>query len=185
MTRYIALLRAVNVGGTGKLAMADLKALCAQLGFAGIETYIASGNVVFDAELAAGKARALLEKGLLALTGKGIDTFVRTAAEMRGVLTSNPFKDKDPRLTYAFFLQDKPRSDALSDARGRVGEEIHLGSREIYVYYPAGMGQSKLRIPAASAGTARNMKTVEKLVEMASGRRVTGPATSSNAPRAG
>jgi uncharacterized protein (DUF1697 family) len=186
MTRYIALLRAVNVGGTGKLPMADLKALCAQLGFARIETYIASGNVVFDAELAAGKVRALLEKGLLALAGKGIDTFVRTAAEMRSVLTSNPFKDKEPRLTYAFFLHDKPRSDALNDVRGRVGEEIHLGSREIYVYYPAGMGQSKLRIPAAAgAGTARNMKTVEKLAEMASGRRITDPATSSNAPRAG
>jgi uncharacterized protein (DUF1697 family) len=96
MTRYIALLRAVNVGGTGKLPMADLKALCAQLGFARIETYIASGNVVFDSELAAGKVRALLEKGLRALAGKGIDTFVRTAADMRGVLTSNPFKDKKP-----------------------------------------------------------------------------------------
>jgi uncharacterized protein (DUF1697 family) len=166
MTRYIALLRAVNVGGTGKLPMADLKALCARLGFARIETYIASGNVVFDSELAAGKVRALLEKGLLALAGKGVDTFVRTAAEMRGVLTSNPFKDKEPRLTYAFFLQDKPRSDALHDVRGRAGEDIHLGSREIYVYYPAGMGQSKLRIPAARVGTARNMKTVAKLVAM-------------------
>ena len=166
MSRYIALLRAVNVGGTGKLPMADLEALCAQLGFDRIETYIASGNVVFDAELAAGKVRAMLEKGLLALAGKGIDTFVRTAAEMRGVLAGNPFKDKEPRLTYAFFLHDKPRSDALSNVRGQVGEEIHLGSREIYVHYPAGMGQSKLQIPAARAGTARNLNTVAKLVEM-------------------
>ncbi len=185
MTTYIALLRAVNVGGTGKLSMADLKALCAQLGFARIETYIASGNVVFDTDLAAGEVRALLEKGLLGVAGKGIDTFVRTASEMRGVLKSNPFKDREPRLTYAFFLHDKPRSDASNDARGRAGEEIHLGSREIYVYYPAGMGQSKLRLPTAGAGTARNMQTVEKLAEMASGRRVNDPATNSSAPRAG
>jgi uncharacterized protein (DUF1697 family) len=62
MTTYIALLRAVNVGGTGKLPMADLKALCAELGYRRIETFIASGNVVFDCDLAAEKVQAQLEK---------------------------------------------------------------------------------------------------------------------------
>jgi uncharacterized protein (DUF1697 family) len=168
MTTYIALLRAVNVGGTGKLPMADLKALCAELGYRRIETYIASGNVIFDCGLAAGKVQAQLEKKLFTYAGKAIGAFVRSADEMRTVLKRNPFSDKEPRLTYSFFLHEKPGARALDDIRGRAGEEIRLGQREIYVYYPSGMGQSKLQIPAAKVGTSRNMNTVAKLVEISS-----------------
>jgi uncharacterized protein (DUF1697 family) len=168
MTTYIALLRAVNVGGTGKLPMADLKALCAELGYRRIETFIASGNVVFDCDWAAEQVQAQLEKRLLIYAGKGVGAFVRTADEMRIILKRNPFFDKEPKLTHAFFLHEKPAADALDDIRGRVGEEIRLGQREIYVYYPSGMGQSKLQIPAARLGTSRNLNTVAKLVEMSS-----------------
>jgi uncharacterized protein (DUF1697 family) len=168
MTTYIALLRAVNVGGTGKLPMADLKALCTELDFGRIETYIASGNVVFDCDLPAARVQAQLEKRLLAHAGKTVGVFVRTAPEMRAVLKRNPFSDKEPRLTYSFFLNEKPRSDALDDVRGRGEEQLRLGQREIYVYYPTGMGKSKLQVPAAKLGTARNLNTVAKLVEMSS-----------------
>jgi uncharacterized protein (DUF1697 family) len=150
--------------------MADLKALCAELGFRRIETYIASGNVVFDCELAPAKIQARLEKRLLAYAGKAVGTFIRTAAELRAVLRGNPFSDKEPKYTHAIFLLEKPPTDALDDARGRVGEEMRLGRREIYVYYPYGMGQSKLQIPAARLGTSRNLNTVAKLVEMSSRR---------------
>jgi uncharacterized protein (DUF1697 family) len=148
--------------------MAALKALCAELGYRRIETYIASGNVVFDCGLAALKVQAQLEKRLLGYAGKAVPVFVRTAEEMRAVLKSNPFCDKEPQLTYSFFLQEKPAADALDNVRGRAGEEIRLGRREIYVYYPSGMGQSKLQIPAARLGTSRNLNTVAKLVEMSS-----------------
>jgi uncharacterized protein (DUF1697 family) len=168
MTTYIALLRAVNVGGTGKLPMDDLKALCTELDFGRIETYIASGNVVFECDMPAARVQAQLEKRLLAHAGKPVGVFVRTAAEMRTVLKRNPFSDKEPNLTYSFFLNEKPRSDALEDVRGRGDEELGLGQREIYVHYPTGMGKSKLRIPAAKLGTARNLNTVAKLVEMSS-----------------
>jgi uncharacterized protein (DUF1697 family) len=168
MTTYIALLRAVNVGGTGKLPMADLKALCADLGFSRIQTYIASGNVIFDCDVAAAKVQSRLEQGLLAYAGKAVGAFVRTAAEMRAVLNNNPFSDKEPKYSYAFFLHNKPPADALRDVRGQAGEELRLGGREIYVHYPSGMGQSKLTIPAARPGTARNLNTVAKLVELAS-----------------
>jgi uncharacterized protein (DUF1697 family) len=87
---------------------------------------------------------------------------------MRAILKSNPYSDKEPNLTYSFFLSEKPRADALEDVRGQNGEELHLGQREIYVYYPMGMGKSKLRIPAAKLGTSRNLNTVAKLVEMSS-----------------
>jgi uncharacterized protein (DUF1697 family) len=168
MTTYIALLRAVNVGGTGKLPMADLKALCAELGFGQIETYIASGNVVLDCDMPAARVQAQLEKRLLAYAGKPIGVFVRTASEMRTILKRNPFSDKEPKHTYSFFLNEKPPSDSLDEVRGRDGEELRLGLREIYVYYPTGMGKSKLQIPAAKLGTSRNLNTVAKLVEMSS-----------------
>lgn len=168
MTTYIALLRAVNVGGTGKLPMADLKLLCAELGFSRVETYIASGNVVFDCDRPAARLQAQLEKRLLAHAVKTVGVLLRTAPEMRAILKSNPYSDKEPNLTYSFFLNEKPRADALEDVRGQNGEELHLGQREIYVYYPMGMGKSKLRIPAAKLGTSRNLNTVAKLVEMSS-----------------
>jgi len=166
MTTFIALLRAVNVGGTGKLPMADLRALCAEMGFGRIETYIASGNVVFDSSLSAQSVHARFEKRLLAHAGKPMEVFVRTAAEMATVLAKNPFAELDPALTYAFFLHVKPDDAVLDRIRGREREEITLGTREIYIHYPEGMGRSKLRIPAAASGTARNMKTVAKLVEL-------------------
>jgi len=89
---------------------------------------------------------------------------------MRAVLEKNPFSDQDPRLTYAFFLHERPPPDALTEVRGRADEEIGLGKREIYVFYPKGMGQSKLKLPTAAAGTARNLNTVAKLVAMSSRR---------------
>jgi uncharacterized protein (DUF1697 family) len=98
MTTYIALLRAINVGRTGKLPMSDLKAMCAELSFRHIETYIASGNVVFDCAWPADKVQTQLEKKLHHHAGKSIGVFVRSAAEMRTVLERNPFADKEPRL---------------------------------------------------------------------------------------
>jgi uncharacterized protein (DUF1697 family) len=168
MITYIALLRAVNVGGTGKLPMADLKALCAELGFRRIETYIASGNVVFDCAWTPATIQARLEKRLLNYAGKAVGIFIRTAEELRAVLLRNPFPDKEPKYTHSIFLHEKPPTDAFVHVRGRAGEQMRLGRREIYVYYPSGMGQSKLQIPAARLGTSRNMNTVAKLVELSS-----------------
>ena len=167
MAKYIALLRAVNVGGTGKLAMADLTAMCRAAGFTRVQTYIASGNVVFDSKASAAKVKAALEARLLAHAGKPIGVVVRTASEMAAVLKANPFPHGATNRTVAIFLDKRPPSDALDHAVGAKDEELRLGAREIYVHYPGGQGTSKLQIPAAKAGTARNMNTVAKLAEMA------------------
>jgi len=95
MTKYIALLRAVNVGGTGKLPMSDLKTMCCDAGFAHVETYIASGNVVFESEAPPSRVRAELEDRLHAYTGKRVGVVVRSAPEMLAVLKAIRF----PRLT--------------------------------------------------------------------------------------
>jgi uncharacterized protein (DUF1697 family) len=168
MTKYIALLRAVNVGGTGKLPMSELKAICRDAGFARVETYIASGNIVFESKFPASKVKAELEGRMRAHAGKPVDVFVRSAPEMLAVLKANPFPNSEPKYTYAVFLDAPPPPDALAHVSGQTDEQIRLGKREIYIHYPGGMGRSKLRIPAAKAGTARNMNTVAKLVEIAS-----------------
>lgn len=167
MIKYIALLRAVNVGGTGKLPMAELKAMCVEAGFAGVQTYIASGNVVFKSAASPAEVKAALEGRLLAYAGKPVGAAVRTAEEMAAVLAANPFPDAAPNRTVAIFLDAQPPADALERATGAKDEEMRLGAREIYVHYGDGMADSKLRIPAAKDGTARNMNTVARLAEMA------------------
>lgn len=168
MKSYVALLRAVNVGGTGKLAMSDLKRVCEEAGFENVRTYIASGNVVLGSPWTEKKVKAELEKRLEDLCGKKIDVLVRTSDELLRVLKGNPFKEREGKFTLAIFLDQAPPKDALETVRDRSADEVvRLGEREIYVYYGSGMGRSKLKIPAAKAGTARNMNTVAKLAEMA------------------
>src|ERR1700759_5585298 len=167
MPSLIALLRAVNVGGTGKLPMTELKAMCEELGFMSVRTYIASGNVVFASRKSEAAIKSALKKGLAAYPGKPVGVLVRIAAEMAEVSAKNPFPKAAPNRTMAIFLDEAPPKDTIAAVRGRQDEEIKLGKREIYVYYGEGMGQSKLVIPAAKTGTARNMNTVATLAEMA------------------
>ena len=167
MAAWVALLRAVNVGGTGKLAMGELKAMCDELGLASVKTYIASGNVVFKSAKSEAAIKAALERRLQAYAGKPVGVLIRTAAEMARVSADNPFPKLAPNRTMAVFLDRAPAADALEGVRGQKDEKIRLGRREIYVHYGDGMGSSKLVIPATKAGTARNMNTVATLTKMA------------------
>lgn len=166
MARYVALLRAVNVGGTGKLSMADLRAVCSEAGLTSITTYIASGNVIFDSPADASAIKAELERRLADLTGKPVGVLLRTSTELAQVLADNPFPAEEARHTYVLFLTDPPSRAVPETAVGKTDERISLGRREIYVTYPTGMGRSKLKLPDAKTGTARNMNTVAKLVEL-------------------
>jgi uncharacterized protein (DUF1697 family) len=167
MGSFVALLRAVNVGGTGKLPMGDLKAMCEELGFAAVRTFIASGNVVFTSRKSEAAVKSALEKQLAAYAGKPVGVLVRSAAEMAQVASDNPFPKAAPNRTMAVFLDRAPPADALAHVRGQKEEQIKLGRREIYVHYGEGMAKSKLVIPAAKPGTARNMNTVATLAKMA------------------
>lgn len=167
MKSWVVLLRAVNVGGTGKLPMADLRALCESAGFDDVRTYIASGNVVLRSECTARQVQAALEQALEQYAGKPVGMLVRSAAEMAAVHAANPFANAAPNRVVAIFLDKAPPADALDRASGRNGEQLALGKREIYVHYGDGMADSKLKIPAAKSGTARNLNTVAKLAAMA------------------
>jgi len=100
-------------------------------------------------------------------SGKPVGVLVRTADELAAVLKANPFKKAAANRTVAIFLDERPPADALRNAVGQKHEEMRLGTREIFVHYVEGIGRSKLKIPAASTGTARNMNTVAKLIEIA------------------
>lgn len=166
MTRYIALLRAVNVGGTGKLPMSELKAMCETVGFENISTWIASGNVLFSSRLGESAVQKKLGQQLHDYAGKPIGVLIRTAAEMARVLADNPFPEAPGNRVVAIFLDQAPPANALDDVKHRKLERLACGKREIYVHYGDGMADSRLTIPAAKAGTARNINTIAKLAQL-------------------
>ena len=165
MGAFVALLRAVNVGGTGKLPMAELKALCEELGLAQVRTYIASGNVVFASDRSESEIRNAIAAELFNRYGKSIGVLVRSAAELAELAAGNPWPDRPGNRVVAIFVDDPLSLDGIAGQRGEV---VQLGNRAIYVDFAEGQADSRLRIPCAKAGTARNMNTVRKLAEMAS-----------------
>lgn len=167
MTSYVALLRGVNLRGGTTLRMADLKSIAEGLGLGSARTFIASGNLLF----ASNKSEAAIKSELQAAVGKHMSrevrVMVRTADEMAAVAKANPFVDEAGNKVVAIFLDGAPPKDAIESAKNIADERLALGRREIYVHYPSGQGPSKLQIPAAAKGTARNMNTVAMLAELA------------------
>ncbi|MEU5670535.1 DUF1697 domain-containing protein [Micromonospora sp. NPDC047753] len=177
MTRYVALLRGVNVGST-RLAMADLRRIVTDLGHEDARTYLQSGNVVFgssvrDAEkLAAGIARALTDE--LALT---VPVLVRSARELAAIAGGNPYADRedDPTRLLVAFLATAPQK-SMVDALAVPGSEnvsFTVTGREVFLHYvDGGYGRSKftnayLEKKLGVVSTSRNWKSVRALAEMA------------------
>ena len=169
MTAYVALLRGVNLVGNSTLKMADLKAIAEELRLGSARTYIASGNLLFTGTGREERLRQMLEKALQAHMGRQVRVMLRTAEELDAVVKSNPFVDTPAKKVQVFFMNDPPPEDLLATVRNKADDErIAVGTREVFVAYgEKGIGRSRLRIPAAEAGTARNMNTVAKLAELA------------------
>jgi len=167
MTVYVALLRAVNVGGTGKVPMDDLRALCERIGFEDVRTYIQSGNVVFRSGRDAASTQALLAGSLAATLKTPVGVVLRTPSELRRTLAGNPFPKAPANRVIVFFLDARPGKRALDGLRIPGNEEVRAVGREIFVHYPDGQGRSRLRLPQAKTGTGRNLNTVRALAEMA------------------
>ncbi|MES2903559.1 MAG: DUF1697 domain-containing protein [Pseudomonadota bacterium] len=166
MTAYVALLRAMNVAGTGKLPMAELKRIGDACGFANVRTFIASGNLLFDSDLAEVEAQALIEAKLEAFFGKSVPVFVRSATEMAATAAANPFDDDRPSRVMVHFIAEKPVAAMLAEARDVAGERMALGPRSIIVSYGEGIGKTRLKLPSVKHGTARNMNSVAKMAAM-------------------
>ncbi len=167
MTSYVALLRAVNVGGTGKLAMADLRAMGEALGWAQVRTFIASGNLLFEADASEAEVKAALEAKLAAYAGKRVPVLVRTGEELAAIVAAAPFPDAHGSRHMVFFFDAPPAPDLVTQMRDWQGERAALGTRELYVDYGAGIRDTRLKIPGKEDRTGRNINSVRKLAEMA------------------
>lgn len=166
MTAYAALLRAVNVGGTGKLPMADLRAMGEALGWDRVRTFIASGNLLFETDASEAVIKAALEARLEAYAGKRVPVLVRTGAELAAIVAANPFPDAHGSRHMVFFLDVPPAPDLIAGCRDVQGERLALGTRELHVDYGDGIRYTKLKIPGKEDRTGRNMNSVRKMAEM-------------------
>jgi uncharacterized protein (DUF1697 family) len=177
---YVALLRAINLAGRNKVAMADLRELVTRLGFSEVRTFIQSGNVVFRSDK---KDTARLERLLEAETEKRlgikVDYFVRSGEEWRAIVAANPFRNearRDPGHLLVAFLKDAPSAEDVDALRAAiVGREVVRSvGRQAYIVYPDGVGRSRLTSvltekKLGTRGTARNWNTVLKLGALAEG----------------
>jgi uncharacterized protein (DUF1697 family) len=176
--KFVALLRGINVGGHGKVPMAELRPLCEGLGWEKVATYIQSGNVVFAAAGTAAALGAKLENALDAKFGFRPAVIVRSAADWNALARANPFpkeSDAEPNRLLVGLSREKPKSgaaDALQE-RAAAGERVRLAGDALWFHYPDGVGTSKLTPSlidkaAGSPLTARNWRTFLKLQEMLS-----------------
>ncbi len=169
MTAYVALIRAVNVSGTGKLPKEDLKAIGEVCGFDNCRTFINSGNLLFTSDLAEAAVKAQIEQRIAGYFGRQVPVYVRSAGEMAEAVRRDPFTDDKPSRRFAFFIDEEPVQDMLDEARDVMGERLALGPRLIYVSYGEGIGKTKLKLPAVKQGTARNMNSVGKIADLLAG----------------
>lgn len=173
MTRHVALLRGVNVGGNNPVAMAELRAMFETLGLENPRTLLQSGNVVFDSPRKADALKALLEAETQKRFGFATRYLLRTAAEWQAMIAANPFPDvakRDPGRFVLFLLADKASASALKTlAQSIVGnEKIHGAGTHLYATFPDGQARSKLTANLIDAKletvcTGRNWNTVLKL----------------------
>ena len=175
MKTFISLLRGINVSGQKKIKMADLRSLYESLELANVQTYVQSGNVVFDsAETDREHLAEQIEAKISEVYGYFVNVFILTPADFQRVLAANPFAVQDPTKLMVTFLKHAPSVTAIQEIQVPVsGRDEHaFGEQEIFIFCPDGFGRSKLdnnmwerklKIPA----TTRNWKTVNTLYEMA------------------
>ena len=177
MPSFIALLRAVNVGGTNKIPMAALRSVCEGLGWANVRTYIQSGNVVFDADGSSSELEVTLERALQEAFGASVPVLVRSARDWAGIVRDHAFPDaseREPNRVMLALSKSAPADAAVEGLRARAteGERVERAGDALWIHYPSGSGRSKLSPGVldrlvGSPVTTRNLRTVLKLLEMA------------------
>jgi uncharacterized protein (DUF1697 family) len=174
MTAFVSLFRGINVGGNHQVRMDELKAMHEALGLRDVSPYIQSGNVVFrtDAADVAG-LRSQIETSFAARFGFHSEVFLRASAELQAIIDRNPFQGqpgKEPKWVVVMFLAARP-DDAAQNALLQTyagPEEVFIIGQEVYIYYPGGIGRSKLsgsflEKKLKTLGTARNWNTILEL----------------------
>lgn len=173
VSRYVALLRGINVGGNKRVPMAQLREVALALGYGRVATYINSGNLLLESGQGETVLAAELSEALERRFGFAVDVVVRPADELRQVLAENPYPDGDPKQVIVAFLAGRPAAGA-ADRMAQIAsgaERFTLGERQVYIDFAGGLARSKLAAQLGSAlgvaATTRNIRTVATLVSMA------------------
>ena len=171
---YISMLRGINVSGQKKIAMAELKKLYESLGFKNVQTYIQSGNVIFECpDTDASKLASRIEKKIKRSFGFDVPVLIRTKDEFRKLIENTPFS-KSADWLYVSFLSSVPANSPIGEInkmKDRL-EEFSMSGMEIYLFCPGGYGKTKLSNSLFErklkvAATTRNWRTVNALFSMA------------------
>jgi len=179
MAKYISILRGINVGGNRKILMKDLKVLFEKLGFSKVETYIQSGNVVFESDLKLLNTdlEVKIQQAIVGTFGFDAPVIVRTADEWAKSIVNNPFwkeKDADIDRLHLTCLKEVPSPELLDKIKQfqYLPDRYEIVGNDVFIFCAAGYGTSKLTNPFFESklkvqATTRNWNTVMKLNEMA------------------
>lgn len=175
--RQIVLLRAVNLGARNRIAMPELRELLTGAGFAHVQTYLQSGNVVLESRTSPGRVAGVCERAIADGLGVQIDAIARTREELAEVVLRDPLGKMadDPKRYQVSFLSAEPDAETVERiaALAVAPERLHAHGRELYAWHPDGVGRSRLAARLGKPGpgivaSARNWTTVTKLLELAS-----------------
>ena len=176
MTTFIALLRGINVGGHNRLPMSELRSLCTEIGCAGVQTYVQSGNVVVRADITAASLETKLERAIQRRFELSIPVIVRAAAHWSAYAESNPYPDaarNEPNLLMLALSKAAPKAGTVQGLleRATSGERVVQAGDALWIHYAGGVARSKLSPAlldrlAGSPVTMRNWRTVLKLEEL-------------------
>lgn len=175
MKTHIALLRGINVSGQKIIKMAELRASLAKLGYQSIQTYIQSGNILFQAE---GKRATTLQSEIKELIkqdfGFDVPIVMTTAEKLKSAVAQNPFADKDLSRVYLTLLEQEPEGEHIDHLKtfNYTPEEYVLEGKVVYLFSPIPYGNAKLsnnlfEKKLKVKATTRNWKTVNKLIDLA------------------
>jgi uncharacterized protein (DUF1697 family) len=172
---YVAFLRGVNLGPSNKIAMPVLRAMAEDLGYTDVATYINSGNLIITSPKKTATLEREISKAIKDTFGRTIDVAVRTPRQLKKILTENPYADGNPSQVTVAFLTKAPAADAKQKvaAVAKDYEPFTFAGQEVYVNYSQGIGRSKLAEKFSTiigvSSTVRNVRTIEKIVEMCGG----------------
>lgn len=173
MATYIALLRAINVGGHKPVPMAELRDLLTRLEFGNVQSVLQTGNLVFESNAGGEKVERLLESEAKKRLKLETDFFVRSARDWQAIVQRNPFPGeakRDPAHLLVVFLKDAPAGASVTGLQAAITgpEVVRAVGKQAYITYPNGIGRSRVTLALiermlGTRGTGRNWNTILKL----------------------
>jgi uncharacterized protein (DUF1697 family) len=170
MTRFIILLRGINVSGKKKLPMQDLRKLLDELGYLNVQTYIQSGNIILETNEKKAKVIIKIHEAIQHQFGYDIPVIIKTVSELRKAIAAYPFPTENPRIVAFVFLSQKS-TEVEIDVKEIYGDEYQIDNDMVYIYCLTGFARTKLsnnlfERKLKVIATTRNFRTVQKLLAL-------------------